>query len=165
MNSNEPKINVKKPYRAGHSYTQSIHAAPLEVFPLLCPVRELDWTPGWQPDWVISDSGIAEPDCIFQTPGDEGTPPATWFITRHDPRSHEVEMIKIIPGHSATKLQAALETDGKGGTLATVAYQYTALGPDGERFVDGCTEDWYLEFMRGWETAMNHYLATGRKVA
>jgi hypothetical protein len=165
MNANDLKALVKKPYRVRHCYTQSINAAPDQVFPLLCPVRELDWVPGWRPDWVISESGVGEPGCVFQTPGEGNTAPATWVVTEHHPESWHVEMIKVIPGHTVMKLEARLEDDGCGGTRATVAYTYTATGPEGEPFVDDRTGEWYERFMRGWEAAMNHYLATGEMAA
>jgi hypothetical protein len=165
MNTTTLTTAVTKPNRVRHSYTQSINATPNEVFPLLCPVREMDWAPGWHPDWVISESGVAEQDCIFQTSEDENTPAATWVITEHHPESRLVEMIKVIPGHSVMKLEAALEGDGKGGTRATISYGFTAIGPAGEKFVEGCDEEWYRKFMLDWEAAMNHYLATGRMAA
>jgi len=31
-----------------------------DVFPLLCPVLELKWAPGWMPEMVISQSGVVE---------------------------------------------------------------------------------------------------------
>ena len=161
MNANDLRNMVKKPYRVRHSYTQSITAPPDEVFPLLCPLRELDWAPGWQPDWVISNSGVAEQGCVFQTPGHDGSAAAVWVITEHDPGAGHVEMIKIIPEHTVMKLEISLEADGQGGTRSTVTYGHTAIGPAGERFVDECTEQWYEQFMQGWEAAMNHYLATG----
>lgn len=163
MNAEVSKTPVNRPCRAEHSYTQSIRATPAEVFPLLCPVRELDWAPGWQPDWVISESGIAEEGCVFQTPGEEDTPCATWVITAYRPADHHIGMIKIIPGHTVTKLEASLAADGRGGTHATITYGFTALGPQGERFVETRTAEWYGEFMQGWESAMNHYLETGQK--
>ena len=57
---------ISKPRRIKHSFTQSIKGTPEQVFPLLCPVRETDWIPGWTTDWVISNSGLAEQNCIFQ---------------------------------------------------------------------------------------------------
>ena len=167
MNLKTMQPIVQKPRRVRHSYTQSIHATPDEVFPLLCPVREMDWAPGWQPDWVISDSGVAEQGCVFQTPEDakERTAPATWVVTQYHPETYQVEMLKIIPQHTVMKLEASLRDDPQGGTQANISYEYTALGPQGERFMDGCTEDWYRQFMLGWEKAMNDYLATGKKVA
>ena len=161
MNTKNPEQLVQKPHRIRHSYTQSINAEPDEVFPLLCPVRELDWAPGWQPDWVISECGLVEQGCVFQTPGDDShkTETATWVVTRHDPAGLEVEMLKIIPQHTVTKLQVSLQADGQGRTRSTVVYEYTALGPEGRRFVDNCDQAWYEKLMHHWETAMNHYLA------
>jgi hypothetical protein len=156
---------VRAPCRVRHVYTQSIQALPAEVFPLLCPVRECDWVPGWRPDWVISASGVAERGCVFQTPAEGGNPPATWYVTRHDPQACEVEMIKTIPGHTVTRLEIRLREDGSAGTRAEIAYEFTALGPAGEAFVKTCTSSWYEAFMRGWEAAMNDYLTAHGETA
>lgn len=49
------------------------HPAPLErVFPLLCPVREREWLQGWDATMVCSESGVAEPGCVFTTVGPKG---------------------------------------------------------------------------------------------
>lgn len=165
MNTIDLNGMVRKPRRVRHSYTQTLNAAPEAVFPLLCPVREIDWAPGWRPDWVISDSGVAEDGCIFQTPGDSTQgQSATWVVTRHDPAAREVEMIKLIPSHTLMRLRASLEPDGKNRTAATITYEYTALGPSGDSFVEDCTGKWYANFMNHWETAMNHYLETGELI-
>jgi len=152
MNSPDLVKLVQKPRRVRHSYTQSIHAGPDTVFPLLCPVREFEWLADWQPDWVISESGVAETGCIFQTPVDSSQrQTATWVITVHDPESRRLEMLKFIPQHTLMKLQADLVEDGQGGTKATIAYEYTALGPEGHSFLDNCTKDWYEKFMQDWQ--------------
>ena len=158
MNTRMRSAAVRPPKRACHSYTQTIHAAPEEVFPLLCPVREHDWVPGWSTDWVLSESGIAERGCVFQTPGEDGLPAAVWVITEHDADAFHVAMVKTQPGYLVTRLEIDLAAAEGGETLATVNYKYTALGPRGEAFVDACTAEWYEGFMRGWEDAMNRYL-------
>jgi len=91
-----------KPRRVKHSFTQSIKGTPEQVFPLLCPVREADWIPGWRTDWVISNSGVAEQNCIFQTPPRPGAGGAAsiWVITRHDADAFKVEMFKVTPESS-----------------------------------------------------------------
>lgn len=35
-------MEIREPVRARRTYTQSLLAAPDQVFPLLCPVREAD---------------------------------------------------------------------------------------------------------------------------
>ena len=159
MNNQNESMEIRRPNRTRHNYKQSIRATPEAVFPLLCPVRERDWEPGWNPDWVISNSGVAEKNCIFQTAAEPS--PAIWVITLHDPQNHRVEMIKVTPGHTVGKLEISLIEDGNGGTQARVAYEFTSLGPAGDLFMQEFTGDWYKQFMRQWEEAMNHYLVQG----
>ena len=52
MTTNAERTQIRKPVRVAHSYTQSIHAEPGAVFPLLCPVRELDWAQQSPPELV-----------------------------------------------------------------------------------------------------------------
>ena len=63
----EKMMNITKPNRKKHSYTQHPNASPEAVFPLLCPVAESKWTPGWMPEVVFSVSGVVEQECIFMT--------------------------------------------------------------------------------------------------
>jgi hypothetical protein len=151
-------VDVRAPCRVSHSYTQSLIATPADVFPLLCPVRECEWVPGWRPAWVISNTGVAEPGCIFQTGGEGDSAPATWVITRHDPVQHRAEMVKLIPDHTLTRLEISLEPDAARCTRATISYEFTALSAEGEAFVKTRTAEWYEGFMRDWESVLNAYL-------
>jgi len=154
---------VSKPRRIKHCYTQSINGTPEQVFPLLCPVRETDWIPGWTTDWVISDSGLAERGCIFQTPPRPGAggSASIWVITRHDTEALELEMIKVTPAHTVGKLQVSLSAPNHTTTNVTVAYEFTSLGPLGDAYLEGYTAKWYEEFMKVWERQLNYYLETG----
>jgi hypothetical protein len=53
--------------RIVRSFRMQLAAAPDKVFPLLCPTREYDWIEAWKCRMIHSDSGYAEPDCIFKT--------------------------------------------------------------------------------------------------
>src|SRR5262245_51445173 len=99
-------MHIIKPNRVTHTYRQNLNAAPAKVFPLLCPVREAEWASGWSPDVVISFSGVAERDCIFRTTDGLGT--AIWCVTRHEPGNWFVEMLKILPGVTACRLEIQL---------------------------------------------------------
>ena len=153
---------LARPNRRRHSYTQSIDARPEDVFPLLCPVRELDWVDGWNPSLVLSNTGGAEADCIFTTPG---TPKDTvWIVTRYEPEQLRLEMLMVTPGRTVGKLEISLRSKAGGRTAAEVAYTHTSLGPQGDEFLAGFTADWYRDFMETWETELNHFLATGTKL-
>ena len=166
MDQQSKLVGSTNPRRVKHSYTQSIKGTPEQVFPLLCPVREADWIPGWTTDWVISNSGVAEQDCMFQTPPRPGAEEvaSTWVITRHDANAFEVEMFKLTPAFTVGKLQISLSAQGKTGTHATVSYEFTSLGPLGDTYLEGFTAQWYEEFMQVWEEQMNHYLETGELI-
>jgi hypothetical protein len=151
---------IHAPNRRRHSYVQTLVAPPASVFPLLCPVREADWTPGWDVQVVLSESGLAEPDCVFITPG---TPePAVWIVTRFEADAGRLEFIKVTPKHSVCRIEIALAGMEGGRTAAEIAYTYTSLGPAGDRFLEEFTEEWYRGFMEEWEDALNYYLTTGR---
>ncbi len=151
-------MRVSTPNRIERTYTQRLVAGPERVFPLLCPVREADWLERWDPLLVLSDSGVAETDCVFITPEDGSE--AVWYITRHEPERGFVEMVKILPAVTATRLTIAVRPSG-GGSEATIRYAHTSLGPAGDAFVEALTEEAYARFMRDWEERMNHYLTHG----
>jgi len=151
-------MKIVAPNRVTRTYTQRLVAPPDAVFPLLCPVREADWIPGWDPLLVISASGLAEPDCVFITssrPSD-----ALWYITRHEPQARLVEMIRVTPAVTACRLTIRLRP-ADAGCEADITYSHTSLGPQGDEFVASFTEDFYRQFMQEWESKLNHYLRHG----
>ncbi|MBI2213390.1 MAG: hypothetical protein HYU52_07065 [Acidobacteria bacterium] len=151
-------MKISAPYRVRHTYRQHIVAPPATVFPLLCPVRESDWVQGWDPVLVVSESGLAEDDCVFVT-SDRGRE-ATWIVTRFEPASWTIELIKVTPGVTVGHIRVVLAAEGSG-TAAEVTYQHTALSDAGREFVDRFDEEFYVAFMKEWESSMNHYLTTG----
>jgi hypothetical protein len=156
-----PAMKITKPTRATHRYRQRLHATPAKVFPLLCPVRETEWADGWAPELVISSSGVAERECIFLTPDKLGT--AIWFITCHEPERWFVEMLKILPGVTACRLEIQLSENGDG-CDADITYSHTSIGAAGDEFVAQFTADYYRRFMQAWEKELNHFLKTGRRL-
>jgi hypothetical protein len=151
-------MRICKPNRATHTYRQKLIAPPSTVFPLLCPVREAEWAEGWLPDFVISSSGAAERDCVFVTPDERGK--VIWYVTRHEPERWFVEMLKILPGVTACRLEIQLSANG-GGCFADVTYSYTSLSAAGDELVAAFTPEHYKKSMQAWERAMNHFLKTG----
>ena len=155
-------MHITQPNRATHTYRQRLQAAPAKVFPLLCPVRETEWANGWAPEVVISSSGIAERDCIFITPDKPGT--AIWYITRHEPERWFVEMLKILPGVTACRLEIQLSENGDE-CFADITYSHTSVSAAGDQFVAKFTADYYHRFMQAWERELNHFLRTGCRLS
>ncbi|MHB8423787.1 MAG: hypothetical protein ACYDB9_01335 [Gammaproteobacteria bacterium] len=151
-------MKITKPNRVTRMYTQHLVAEPAAVFPLLCPVREADWIEGWNPTFVVTHSGVAEPDCVFVTAANPND--AIWYITRHEPENGFVEMLKITPLVTACKLTIQLRPTATG-SEAVITYTHTSLGPEGDAFVASFTDDHYRQFMQDWESRINHYLVNG----
>lgn len=150
------------PVRVTRSYLQKLLAPPETVFPLLCPVREVEWVAGWQPKEVYSESGVAERDCIFVTPGEPGD--SVWVISRYQPHSFQIEFVKVTPGFTVGRIEISLWQNAEGGSDAEITYSYTALSREGESFVNDFTAAHYQHFMREWENELNHFLKTGAKL-
>ena len=151
-------MDTTKPNRATHTYRQRLCASPAKVFPLLCPVREAEWADGWLPELVISSSGVAERDCVFITA--DNLEKTIWYITRHEPERWFVEMLKILPGVTACRLEIQLSENGEG-SFADVTYSHTSIGAAGDEFVTKFTADAYKKSMQAWEKTLNHFLTTG----
>ena len=75
-------------------YIQTNNGSCEEVFPLLCPVREADWIEGWEYEMIYSESGLAELNCVFQTPFDEHQK-TTWQITQYDREQFKLEFVRL----------------------------------------------------------------------
>ena len=73
-------------------------------------------------------------------------------------------MYKITPEHTISKLELSLVGDSGNSTTAHISYEITAIGEDGDKFMEEFTEGWYEGFMLEWEKQMNYYLDTGNKI-
>lgn len=147
--------------RITHQHTQTNIAPPEKVFPLLCPVREAEWVPGWQYRLIYSQSGVAELGCVFITPNDDGTE-TTWVVTEHDPANFLIGFVWVNPGLVAAQIRIQLERKSGTQTLAHIQYTYTGLSAAGNTEVDRYDESWFRDKMQSWEAAINHYLRTGK---
>ena len=160
-------IEALRGCRVAYEFTQNNPAPPDKVFPLLCPVRESDWLPGWNYQIIYSDSGVAELGCIFTTINSSVQPPAqvTWTTIDYDPVAYRIAYVWINPGRVLAELRIQLSKAEDGSTRNHIRYRYTGLSPDGNREVEGYDREWFAKRMLNWETAINHYLRTGTKIA
>ncbi len=149
--------------RVTHEYTQTNVAPPEKVFPLLCPVREADWVPGWQYRLVYSQSGVAEYGCVFITPNEDSTE-TTWVVTDYDPGSFRIAFAWVNPGLVAAQIRISLSKKSPDSTQAHIRYSYTGLSTEGNREVERYDQKWFVHKMQSWEAAINHYLQTGKRM-
>jgi len=153
-------MNIVKPNRKEFTCTQTWKGSVNVVFPLLCPVKEADWIPGWEPNLVISSSGLMEKNCIFVEL--EGEEEAIWVVPTYE-HNRYLDMYRILPGVSISQFSILLKEKGEL-TEANITYGHTSLGEQGDKVVDEFTEESFNAFMGHFETAINHYLLTGKMI-
>lgn len=149
--------------RVSHQYIQTNLAPPDKVFPLLCPVAEAKWVPGWQCRLIYSQSGLVELGCVFTTANDDGTE-STWVTTEHDPANFRIAFVWVNPGFVTAQIQIELHSKAESKTEAHIRYCYTGLSDKGNREVEGYSQAWFQTKMQSWEAAINHYLQTGKLI-
>lgn len=147
--------------RISHEFEQTNVAPPTEVFPLLCPVEEAKWVPGWRYRLIYSKSGLAEPGCVFTTPNEDGND-STWVCTHLDSSTFRVGYVWVRPQFMTARLEIRLEPLGSTQTRALIRYEYTALSDAGANELRKMDETWFVQKMEGWQEAVNHYLQTGK---
>ena len=138
--------------RRRFSRTQQVTAPPAAVFPLLCPVRE------WDCRLVYTESGLAEPGCIFQTdrPADGGLD--TWVVSHYQP-PHHIAFVRI-NSLRAMQYDIALAPEGGGSTILTWRQVVTSLSEAGDRHVASLKESDFAATIAKLEDLLNRYLGT-----
>jgi hypothetical protein len=163
----EEAMNSFKGSRVVHEYVQTNPAPPEKLFPLLCPVREAEWLPGWQYRLVYSESGFAELGCVFTSLGlkDGQKEEKTWIVTEYDRGAGRIAFAWIAPELVIAQLQIHVVPSGDGSSQTRIRYCYTGLSKEGNRELESYDWPWFEARMKNWETTINHYLRTGERVS
>jgi hypothetical protein len=148
------------------SHTIKLSAPPERVFPLLCPVREEEWIPGWENETyelIFSKSGFNEEGCIFKTnfrvPAE-----SIWSCLKFDRKNYEVEFLIHIIGLEMRKFNISLKQNDDSSTSAQFSMITTALSEKGNEFVSNLTEEEYVKFISRFEMTLNYYFQHGKKL-
>ena len=144
--------------RKNLTYKQAHRSKAAEVFPLLCPVREVEWLDGWDFAMIHSDSGLVEKGCVFST-SHHGKTETLWVVTTHDTINHLVEFVRFTPQESIVQIRIQV-SDTPDGSESNINYTYTGLKPN----ILINLEEEFENNMIWWEKSINHFLATGKKL-
>lgn len=150
---NDPVLGA----RLVRNFRQTLGARPERIFPLLCPVRESEWLPGWEAHMIHSLSGLAEPGAVFSTPQQSG-PDAIWMIVEHR-APLRVRFVRWHADEMVVDLELDLSSPRPNTTWLDVRYTYTATSPAGRARIEAMTESQWLAQMTHWETTLNAWLA------
>jgi hypothetical protein len=113
---------------------------------------------------LCSESGLVEHHAVFTTPGD-GEADTVWIVTRHEPVHRVVEFTRFTPGSRVCVLRIAVTPHAQGRSLVDIVYTYMATSAAGNAFLEQLTQEKFRQAMTFWEDSMNHWLATGQRLA
>jgi hypothetical protein len=153
---NETNFNAK---RHSACHTQNLHSTPDKIFPLLCPKREYEWIETWKCDIISSESGFAEPDCIFSThfPGDIKE---TWFVDIYE-KNERIQFIRFSETR-VMRYSISLHDNKDGTTSALWELRIISLNDKGNMYIDNFLDEVYKTRIAALEKMLNHFLATGK---
>ena len=143
------------------SHGQQLNGTKEQTFPLLCPTREYDWIKEWSCDLIYSDSGFAEPNCVFRTAGPvskiSGAPEEFWIVSRYEP-PNRIEFVKFAPTLFVVKYEIDLIASADNSVTATWTQHYTGLNEVGNSRVEMLREEDYNAVIHALEAKLNYYL-------
>lgn len=126
------------------------------VFDALCPVAEK--LPG---ELVYSESGSAEPNLVYRTPGRDGAAETIYTYAVHDAATRRVVIVGVRAGDRVTTMDIEVDAVGPNASRASVRITRTGLSDPGDEAVGRLTAaDFEAELAR-WETDIAHRLDAG----
>lgn len=133
------------------------------VFPLLCPVKEVDWIDGWEDicTLVYTASGIAEEACVFETDIPlEGK--SLWICSDYDAEKTQIEYIKHLLGKTIIKWRMSVSDLPGGKSVIHSLYKATSLSPEGRAYVQKLDEKGVADLLQGMRERVNYYVTHDR---
>jgi hypothetical protein len=134
-----------------------------DVFPLLCPVREYEWLPGWKCEMAYSKSGAAEMNAIFYT-REMHSLRVVWTLITFEPDSR-IEYLLVAGQHSVVRLSLGLSEPAAGKTEIDWQMLFTATSALGRKLLSAAfTEEKFQEMMHARQAELDHFLESGTKI-
>ena len=110
-------------------------APPEIVFRQFCPSREADWINGWTVDLIYTETGYAEPLCVFRTPASNSVGAGLWMLTRVEPNRVVEAVMFQEDNHVLEHMRLDLVDLGNDKTKVTWTITMTALSEKGNTVI------------------------------
>lgn len=148
--------------RVSFQHDIEINASKVQIFPLLCLVREGEWLPGFSSKTVYSASGISELDGVFVT--DHTTSEERFWVVPVYEKNKFIELIYFTPGINIVIIKLLLEDESENRTKLHVEYIYTSISDSGNRELGTKTEENFKNQINQWRVALNYLFEKGKRI-
>jgi len=141
-----------------------VGGAKEDVFPLLCPVLEYEWLPGWSCTMMYSDSGAAEKNAIFMT-REKLRRKVMWTTITYEPDSL-IEYLLVMGSDAVVRLSIGLEDSPGHSTRIVWRMLFTATGRLARHMLPrSFSEDKFQSMLGKRERELNDFLRRPRQSA
>jgi hypothetical protein len=139
-----------------------LHGTIHEVFPLLCPVQEYKWLPGWASTMHYAKSGVAEEDAVFETKELLGMK-VTWTTITYQPERF-IEYL-LVSGADVVRLSLSLDQITEGKIVVTWRMLFTTNSKLGKIAIKRAfSEENFQRLIDDRQRQLNYYLAHGHMI-
>ena len=160
MTFSAPKLT-----RISRTSAITLNAPLTKVFPLFGPIKEKEWTAGWEPEVLYSTTGLVEEHMVFKTRSHhEHEPDFTWTVSKYHPEQAFIEYTVFAPERLWWITIKCREGKRRETTEAEITYTYTGLTERGNAINQKALETMFRRDLKDWEEEINHYLATGERL-
>jgi len=144
-----------KSVRRIFTHVEEIKGTPQEIFPLFCPVRSFEWIADWSAEIIYSESGYAEPGCVFKT-NDPIEGEEIWVISDHR-FPLEIKFVRMNP------LRTIIHTiffSGKDKETTIIKFhkEITGLNSQGNEFAADLEKSEFVKMNETLAYFLNNYL-------
>ncbi len=138
------------------AHTIELRGPREEIFPLFSPLGEKQWVPGWDPTMHYPPTGESTEGAVFTT-SQGGEPDTIWSIVEYEPRDFRVKYLRVTPGSRVAVVEVQCDAAPEGTTRVRVAYTFTALSEEGNKYLADFTEPYYRDYIESWRAAIERY--------
>lgn len=132
------------------------------IFPLLCPVEEYKWMPGWRCEMIFSQTGVAEKDAIFLTKTEDGIESVETIIN-YDPYNL-IEFLIVKGTDTVERLRIELKEMNKNVTELYWTHICTAYSDVGRERAQKSSNETFNVFLEDRKRELHYYLEHGKMI-
>jgi len=134
-----------------------------EVFPLLCPKREIEWIPGWECETIWSKSGYNEEGAIFRTTRPYGTE-LFWNTLQYDINNKIVDFLILAPHLYVFRFKIKIDAVSEGLLALTFTQSFTSVSEKGNSFLKRYEGEDFKSRLKSLEEFLNRHIEEKRKI-
>ncbi len=129
-----------------HTITLPLDTAA--AFALFTSKGEIAWVDDWRPEFLYPPDGEPREGMVFRT--SHGGETTLWACVAWEPEAHHMRYARVTPESRFGFVDVVCRALAPDMTAVTVGYDFTALSPAGQAYLDRLTEAAFAAMIDAW---------------